>query len=132
MKKILFLLALPIFFCQCKDKRIAPKKIDEPFNAFLLHFNTDTVFQKSRVVFPLVTMQAETENSDQLSKKFITEADYQSIDLSWNDSYTQQVLLNDRKATIQIRGVDNGIHTDVFFEKKNGQWKLVGWTDLSD
>jgi hypothetical protein len=35
------------------------------------------------------------------------------------------------KTIIEIRGIDNGIIMDFFFEKKNGKWILVTWIDSS-
>ena len=130
---LLFLLLLS----GCKDiQRNDPN--DESFDAFFRRFNKDSVFQMSRINFPLTV---EEFDMDALQPKKITiqRADYHIIDLSYHksfserelDKYSQEVKVKGDKATIEIRGIDNGIHNDVFFEKVNGQWTLISYTDSS-
>jgi hypothetical protein len=47
------------------------------------------------------------------------------------DKYEEKIKVKGNKATIETRGIDNGIYIDIFFEKSNGKWKLRTWVDSS-
>lgn len=50
-----------------------------------------------------------------------------------NDQWKQEIVVdeNDTKARIEIRGIDNGIMVDYYFEKNDGRWMLVNIDDAS-
>jgi hypothetical protein len=48
------------------------------------------------------------------------------------DRYTQNIKTKGNKAVVEIRGVDNGIYSDFYFEKINGKWHLKSWNDSSN
>jgi len=117
---------------------IIPDNVDTSFNNFLKFFNSDSTFQVSRVAFP-IQMTALNDELTEFETKTITAFDYKSIDLSYDpeiakrdvDAYTQETILKENTATIQIRGIDNGIHCDFTFEKRDGKWLLITWTNAS-
>ncbi|MCD0475838.1 DUF4348 domain-containing protein [Flavobacterium sp. EDS] len=104
----------------------------EDFNHFFRLFNHDTVFQISRVIFPL---KVKINNDDlELVDYVIPKEKYTTIDLDKKPEerdYNQQLILKKDKAVIQQRGINNGIFIDYFFEKKDGKWQLVTWVDVS-
>ncbi|WP_179009058.1 DUF4348 domain-containing protein [Winogradskyella forsetii] len=119
-------------------KSSIPENIDSEFKIFLEYFNKDSIFQISRVNFPIKSKQINYENYGTIEK--ITDIDnYEIIDLTIDpssetkeyDKYTQKTILKEFKAVIEIRGIDNGINCDYEFEKINGKWKLTTWSNLS-
>lgn len=104
----------------------------EDFNHFFRLFNHDTVFQISRINFPL---KVKINNDDlELVDYVIPKEKYTTINLDKKPEerdFNQQLILKKDKAVIQQRGIDNGIFIDYFFEKKNGKWQLITWVDVS-
>ncbi len=135
--KQLILLLICVTLIGCKKQNRDAKNVDENFEVFIDKFSRDSLFQISRINFPL----SVTELNDDFEsfEKKIDKKEYRKIDLRYNDSlssrqldaYTKKTNLTLNKAIIELRGVDNGIMTDVFFEKRDGKWILVGWNDSS-
>ena len=120
----------------CGQKQANENPIDKTFESFLSKFNNDSIFQINRVKFPLSIIETESENFTEVHSK-IERKDYKKIDLTFDkadqkrEGYTQQIKLSNNKATIEIRGIENGIMADYYFEKVNGKWTFVGWNDSS-
>ena len=145
MKIFKLLVVLILLFNSCKENdRIkevvnTSDNIDEDFNIFLEKFNRDTIFQISRINFPLKVIERNDENLLEETEKTIELKEYEKIDLSYPkdiltrefDRYRQNIKLSDKKATIEIRGIDNGIYINIYFEKEDGKWILTSWTDKS-
>ena len=145
MKIFKLLVVLILLFNSCKENdRIkedvnTSENIDEDFNIFLEKFNRDSIFQISRINFPLKVIERNDENLLEETEKTIELKEYEKIDLSYPkdiltrefDRYRQNIKLSDKKATIEIRGVDNGIYINIYFEKEGGKWILTSWTDKS-
>lgn len=70
---------------------------------------------------------------------YIGRSEFKTVDFRKNrsegryDQWTQEIVpdKSGRKATIEIRGIDNGIMVDYRFEKIEGRWLLVGIEDQS-
>lgn len=160
MKKIIVLksIILLILFTNCKNdaqdlkiekelKRsttIRESKInkitnEENFNEFILKFNKDSIFQISRIDFPLKVKESDFEKEYRLSEIIIQKANYQKMDFTYLESYKKQeydkfeqdIKIEKNSAVIKIRGIDNGIFADYIFEKRNGKWYLITWIDSS-
>ena len=121
------------------EKKIEiPSNVDTEFKTFFKFFNIDSTFQISRIDFPLKIMEMNGEMSD-VEPRIIELKNYEKMDLTYDksfetreyDKYTQKVILDGSKARIELRGIDNGIHTDFEFEKIDGKWKMITWTDSS-
>lgn len=141
----LFLFVLFLFLA-CQD---APKPTTTPiaelseskdssFDSFINKFSTDSVFQKSRIVFPLKTtvydMDAQQDKIIFVSQKDCAIMDFrQKKSTGQSDQWVQKTILHadSSKAHIEIRGIDNGISVDCKFEKKNGNWYLLEVNDHS-
>jgi len=136
MKKILLIFLLANFMFACQNKTVEEKSIDKSFESFLTKFNNDSIFQKSRVKFPLPIIEMDGDNFNEVHNK-LEKKDYSRFDLTSNkvhqkeEGFTQEIKLNKNKATIEIRGIENGIMTDYYFEKINGKWMFIGLKDAS-
>lgn len=114
------------------------KKIDDDFKSFLRVFSKDSLFQVSRVKFPLV-LEEWIDPEKGTVKRLIDKNAYKILDFRYPkdaltreyDRYNQTVKFKDNKAVVEVRGVDNGIYADYVFEKINGKWMLVACKELS-
>ena len=121
----------------CKNERKEAEKIDENFGVFIEKFSRDSLFQISRVNFPLNVKELD-DDYESVEKK-IYKKEYRKLDLRYNETfakrdlskYKKRIILEKNKAIIEISGIDNGIMTDIYFEKKNGKWNLISWDDSS-
>lgn len=112
--------------------------IDADFNSFIITFSTDKSFQLERTKFPLYTKQYDVGN-DRDTVIYRDRSQFEMIDFRQNksngqyDEWTQEIVLDkgNRKATIQIRGIENGIMVNYDFKKVNGKWMLIGVDDAS-
>lgn len=156
MLKTYFVVLLAILSISCKketttievskeEKKIQPtpintntKSIDDDFKSFLEVFSKDSVFQVSRVTFPLV-LDEWIDPETGTVKKLMDKKAYEILDFRYPkdaltreyDRYAQTVKFKDNKAVVEIRGVDNGIYADYIFEKIKGKWMLVACKELS-
>lgn len=108
------------------------KTASEDFTIFFKKFNTDHKFQISRVIFPL---KYKMNNDDlELTDYTMTKEKYKTINLNnkADDKYLKRTLsVKKNKATVQQRGLDNGIYIDYIFELKDNKWFLKTWVDQS-
>lgn len=114
------------------------KDIDSSFNSFINKFISDPIFQLSRIKFPLKIKQYNVANDrDTLIYKY--RADVEILDFSMQKlteqkkKWEQKIVVDKNKttATIEIRGIENGIITDYRFEKIDGTWMLIEINDSS-
>ena len=145
----LILLLTIVISCQKKseiieksEKEISEKviknNIDDNFNSFLEVFSKDSLFQISRVKFPFVQNEWIDPEKGTV-KKLIDKKTYEILDFRYPkdaqtrkfDRYTQKAKVNKNKIVIEIRGIDNGIYSDYFFEKINGKWMLISCNEQS-
>jgi hypothetical protein len=111
--------------------------IDKYFESFISKFSKDSLFQISRITFPLRVQELELSDSSSYIENIIDLSDHRMLDFSppefknGQEAYTIQNKVEESKATIEVRGIDNGIITDFYFEKIEGKWMLVYWIDSS-
>jgi len=103
---------------------------EEDFRDFLSKFNSDSIFQINRVIFPLNyhsldddynPISERIERNEYLKMNFEYSEGFKDRDY---DKYTQEIIINGDSAIIEIRGIENGIHSDVLFKKVKGKWYL--------
>lgn len=112
--------------------------VDNTFNDFIEKFSTDSTFQISRTKFPLETKWYDLDN-DRDSLIYKDRSSFEMMDLRKKkstgqyDQWEQKIVVdkNNTSATIEIRGVENGIIVDYLFEKINGVWMLIAINDSS-
>ena len=106
----------------------------EDFDLFFKKFNADSVFQYSRVVYPL-KIKTAIENSDNWTTKFLLQKEYKYFDLTKYDgqkSIINKTRVSSKKMTIHYAVEDTGIGLDYYFITKNGRWWLSYVEDYSD
>ena len=116
--------------------KLTPVNLDDDFNVFIQYFSKDSLFQISRIDFPFTIREYDVMNDTEIVRT-IDKSNFKKLDFtikktkSATDNWQQEININKNKATIEIRGIENGIMLDIFFEKKFGQWKFVTWVDHS-
>lgn len=148
----IIILALCLFGISCGEHQTAktaePKNTPAPqaltpadlrsgnsdFDQFLENFNKDSAFQVSHILYPLKFQQYDQDRAKTVVVNVPREG-MQLMDFSQTNvsEWTQQIITTPggTKATIQIRGVSNGMLIDYQFEKMNGSWMLVLINDQS-
>jgi len=124
-------------FHKQKIKLSTPKNVDSEFKLFLDFFNNDSIFQISRVKFPMSIQDLNGEF--ELEERIINEDEYFLKKFDFNEinktevfqDYTQKITLNDENASIEINGIENGIACEFFFKRINNKWQLISWIDQS-
>lgn len=123
-----------------KNETQSPSKedIDGNFNDFINKFSTDSTFQLSRTKFPL-KIKSYDLNNDSDSIIYKDRSKFEMVDFRKKkstgqyDQWEQKIVIGKNKAsaTIEIRGIDNGIMVGYLFEKINGMWMLIAIDDRS-
>ncbi|MFH6997230.1 DUF4348 domain-containing protein [Flavobacterium sp. FlaQc-57] len=165
-KPAISLLLLSFLFVNCKNESIKPdnkrlekpkvenikikkpasKIADENFEDFLKDFSRDSLFQISRVKFPLKVKEIDLESMEEIKEnksgfkeRTISKSEYTKLDFTYPkdaltrelDRYSQKNILKNNLMNVEIRGIDNGIYSDFYFEKINGKWFLKSWKEQS-
>lgn len=112
------------------------ESIDDNFSDFIKKFSIDSTFQLSRITFPL---KIQWRSIDQDTLFYYDRSEHEMMDFRKEKSTTlfnrwkQTILIdqNNTSATIEIRGIDNGIMIDYVFEKIHRMWMLVEVIDSS-
>jgi hypothetical protein len=112
-----------------------PINVDQHFETFIKYFSSDSLFQVSRIDFPLKGKELDEEDEKEI---IINKSAFRKLDFNKDfknsngtDRYELKMKVNGNKATVETRGIDNGIYIDTYFEKKDGKWKLVSWVNSS-
>jgi Domain of unknown function (DUF4348) len=111
---------------------------EDNFNDFIVKFSTDTAFQLSRTKFPLKIKWYDLEN-ERDSLIYRDRSSFEMMDFRKKkstgqyDQWERKILVhkNNTSATIETRGIDNGITVDYLFEKVSGLWMLIEVDDSS-
>lgn len=110
--------------------------VDDNFETFLHLFSEDSLFQINRIIFPVrgkvLELNEESEYVEIITQKDEhSHMDFRKRRKENPDGYTISTKLTDNKATVEVRGIDNGIFMDYYFEKINGKWMFVSYKDSS-
>lgn len=115
----------------------------ETFDEFFAKFKTDSVFQTSRIKFPLHVWAYEEDPNSPIGLgdsliiiDTLTPANYHFLSYSENtrqqyDNYKVEAHIEDSVAEVFLSGVDNGILVNSVFEKIDGKWYLTKIEDES-
>ena len=110
------------------------KNADENFDAFFSRFKTDSVFQKSRILFPL-KIKLTVGEGDSDSTNLIPSDRLPYINLftvNGTKGIVKKSVLGPAKVDVRFQLQDTGFEENFTFVKKNGQWSLVLIVDNSD
>lgn len=124
-------LGLPIFLLLIAVGCSSPKT--ENFDAFFKKFMTDSIFQKSRITFPLLTRTSGI--GDQPSHTdFIQKQDWITQKQSTIEStgYTKKIVNRPPKMYVVLYDKASGIGViDEFIINEQGQWHLLQYYDFN-
>lgn len=147
MKKTTFIFAILIFLIGCnelKEKNIQnqtqivngnKEKIHrEDFDSFFLKFSSDSVFQISRIKFPL--KKSILDITDELEETKILKNEWDFISFKDNNSSLNgfnyiKTKSDASQVKYEMRGIDNGILIEYIFQKEENEWYLIEIQDLS-
>lgn len=106
---------------------------EESFSDFLNHFGKDSVFQNSRIEFPLLSMSED--DSGETEQNLIQQKDWGFSDLSklQKPKYIQSIKnINKQEYHLIFQIEDTGVHVVYIFKKQKNKWMLTQITDNSD
>jgi len=140
-----------IFLCRCNSQSSykflnndTDKFYDTNYNnfkSFLKRFKNDSVFQHSRIKFPLIKenlvgdldeAKNETIQIDSSKWTYLTLHYDSSYATRKIDAYSEEILFSKDTAHLSYNGIDNGINVEFIFVNYDGIWYLIRWKDLSD
>ena len=110
------------------------KIADENFDAFFTRFKTDSVFQKSRIRFPL-KIKFTAGEGDTDSTDLVPEGELPYIDTfaaNGAKGIITKTISGTEKVNVKFQLADTGVEENFIFVKKDGQWSLVLIVDNSD
>jgi len=104
---------------------------NETFESFMEKFSLDSLFQESRIVFPLKKKYLN-ENLKEV-EKVVEAKDWWRVILEATDDYKMRYFENEKvnQGIVEFRGIENGVSLTYIFELRDGEWFLVEMEDLS-
>lgn len=106
----------------------------EDFTEFFKKFDSDSVFQRTRIKFPLKIVDMDETGEKQIesyiSAKEISHIGIGSLKEPNMILKKKQVAMD--KFEIQFTTDDTGYEVNYFFERRLGKWFLISVRDLSD
>lgn len=106
----------------------------EEFDLFLRKFSDQESFQLNRIKFPISVIVPDADHEGMAPmEETIGRYEWEMLDLTYDstyltrpyDQYYQVVRLRNDTAIVEIRGINNGIYADYYFELIDNQWYLV-------
>tara|TARA_B100001105_G_C22284724_1_gene396855 strand:- start:430 stop:897 length:468 start_codon:yes stop_codon:yes gene_type:complete len=154
MKQLFLVCSLLLLFsCDKKQEKTiempAPEKhfkeaykedpCDTDFDVFFKKFQSDSIFQRQHVKFPLKNTYLNSDGDYEVLRKDITVLNYRFLDFTKdeeaakaeNGAFTINIEKEKDSVFYQARGIDNGIHEDIKFAFIDGCWYLVAIEDSS-
>jgi hypothetical protein len=132
MRKLILSCFVLCLHIGCKEqlKETKPKQIEESFSIFLKKFETKSIVQLSRIVFPLKNVLKEEERD---SIHIIEKDEWKFTDLTKIDGIViEKEVLSKDKIDVIYMIEDTGVHVTYHFVNRKGLWWLIGITDESD
>ena len=104
---------------------------NETFESFIEKFSLDSLFQESRVVFPLKKKYLNKNLKE--VEKLVEAADWWRVIFEETDNYTMRYFENKKvgQGVVEFKGIEKGISITYIFELKDGEWFLIEMKDLS-
>lgn len=120
------------WYLVAQDKKHFETKADITFENFLYQFSRDTIYRKSHINYPLKYSILD-DNFEPTNSNILTGEEYE-FDIFNYDKFLyfkDKTNSETKKINLWIRGLDNGIMVNLFFEKKAGKWYLTQHDDSS-
>lgn len=112
----------------------------EEFDDFLQEFSMKESFQLNRIKFPIKAIVPDADHEGMAPmEETIGRYEWEMLDLTYDstfltrpyDQYYQVVRFQNDSAIVEIRGINNGIYADYFFELIENRWYLVSLYEAS-
>jgi hypothetical protein len=136
MKNILTLILSISFVCITSGQ-----EKHENFEKFLYKFSTDSIYQISRIKFPLEykTWKLKRDYLGEIETKLIKQEDWKHDYMFMTESYRPQIfdnfegILKDTNERLFCWfGIETGLNIKFFFKRIDGKWYLIKKEDLGD
>ncbi len=102
---------------------------NETLESFIEKFSLDSLFQESRVVFPLKKKYLN-ENLKEV-EKLVEAKDWWRVILESTDDYSMRYYDKENQGFVELKGIENGINITYVFELNDGEWFLVEIEDFT-
>ena len=110
----------------------------EEFYHFYSRFANDSVFQAARVANPLKFVTVDPDDEFRMLETTLEDGQWFAFapllpsDTLTNVIYGQAIPSKSNLRLLQLKGNGNGFNNILYFKRKNGQWRLIEFDDLSD
>ncbi len=111
---------------------------EEDFFDFYYRFANDSVFQSERLHEPLSFVTVDPDDEFQILETTLDDGQWWAFrppllkEKLTNVHYGQRENTTSNSKIIEFKGFGNGFSNTLYFERKNGVWKLKKFEDLSD
>jgi len=116
-------------------KKQSGKDCNETFDSFFERFSKDSIFQKSRIKYPLKWYYLEDNESNKLSFDVINEIDdYDYIDFTSDNKSDKYDVVHEKKEKERsyiLKGNDSGLFMTYKFRIIDGCWYMIEILDES-
>ncbi len=113
----------------------------EKFDSFLVSFSSDSLFQLSRIQFPVISVTLDQEYFEEVESN-IQKTDWTYIDLIGDELFKLDVrtqtydnfdlkLKDTGERVFSLLSLYGGMHKYYYFKRVNGKWFLVKLRDVS-
>lgn len=137
MKKYYFERIKGAWMLEAINLRPIEKGEDEDFVEFFGHFATDSLFQSRRIRQPLAFVTTDPdddfsvlETTLDLNQWFAFKPELPTERLS-NINYGQKSIDDSSVKIVALKGIGNGLSNILYFKKKEGEWELYKFEDVS-
>lgn len=124
---------------ELKTQKQTPKTTGEKFDYFIYKFMTDSLFQKSRIQFPLTSIHWKNNYPGEvIDTTYIIEENWRH-DWLYFTGYSEIPQLYDNyemklrptgKRMLHFTGVETGTDAKYYFKQKNNKWHLIKLENL--
>lgn len=110
----------------------------EEFYHFYSRFANDSVFQAARVANPLKFVTFDPDDEFRMLETTLEDGQWFAFapllpsDTLTNVVYGQAIPSKSNLRILELKGNGNGFNNALYFKRKNGQWRLIEFDDLSD
>lgn len=122
------------------DNKEFAQETSEEFDSFIEQFSLKESFQLKRIKFPIKAIVPDASHEGMAPmEETISKYEWEMLDLTYDstyltrpyDQYYQVVRFKNDTAIVEIRGIDNGIYADYYFELIDNLWYLVSIYEAS-
>lgn len=140
MKYFVIIVVILFVFISCadrgkKDEKSIPQKTEsqiENFEVFFDKFSSDSVFQSSRIKFPL-PVETYDIDSEKFDKSTIAADKWTFFNIKELDKkkYILNTIKEKDQNIVKIQVEDTGVSVDYIFQKQEDKWMLIKIVDES-